>query len=97
MDTIFGGIGNDNIFGGFGDDTINAGEGINTVYGDAGSDTYQFEQVVSTTFLKDFETADTLEFRYRDGVDDNSQSAVSINQVGSNTEVNLRSSINHPR
>ena len=73
--------------GGMASDILNGGSGDDELYGGFGADIFQFEQVVNTDFIRDFTSDDTIEFRYRDGVDDNSESSVSYNEVDGNTEV----------
>ena len=86
-DRLYGGLGDDVLKGGMASDILNGGSGDDELYGGDGADIFQFEQVVNTDFIRDFTSDDTIEFMYEDGVDDNSQASVSINEANGNTQV----------
>ena len=87
-DALYGGAGRDVLKGGQGNDVLNGGEGNDTLWGGAGADVFQFTQLVSTDFIKDFQSQDVIEFLYEDGVDDISSEAVQIQQTGGDTQIN---------
>ena len=73
--------------GGAGADILNGGEGNDRLFGGDNTDIFQFDQIFNTDTIKDFTSDDTIEFRYREGIDDHSASSVSYSQVGNSTEV----------
>ena len=86
-DELYGGIGVDVLKGGAGADILNGGEGNDRLFGGDNTDIFQFDQIFNTDTIKDFTSDDTIEFRYREGIDDHSASSVSYSQVGNSTEV----------